>query len=291
MSPRIVIVGAGISGLALAFRLQERLPDAEIVILEQSDRPGGTTWTIRDNGFQVEIGPNGFLDTKPTHARTLPNARARVDPGERGGGQEPLSFPGRAIASRCPAVSARFVTSDLLSWRGKLSLLWERFRKQRTDTSDESIDAFARRRAGDEAAEIFADALVTGIYAGDPKRLSLPACFPRIAAMEREHGSVMSGFAAAAKKRKADARARGVPDERPGKMWSLANGLRGLIEALTARLKQPPIYGIRSIQLARSASKGQTPMARHADAEQAWDADVVVLTCPAHSPGDVARRD
>ena len=60
--------------------------------------------------------------------------------------------------------------TDVLSWRGKLSLLLERFRKKRTEAGDESIDAFARRRAGNEAAEVFADALVTGIYAGDPKQ-------------------------------------------------------------------------------------------------------------------------
>ena len=67
MTPqRIVIIGAGISGLAVAFRLQERLPDADITVIERAARPGGTAWTVREQGFQVEIGPNGFLDTKPT---------------------------------------------------------------------------------------------------------------------------------------------------------------------------------------------------------------------------------
>ena len=56
---------------------------------------------------------------------------------------------------------------------------------------------------------MFADALVTGIYAGDPKLLSLPACFPRLAEFERDHGSIMKGFAAAAKKRRAEAQRRG----------------------------------------------------------------------------------
>src|ERR1700723_3609746 len=65
-SPRIVIVGAGVSGLALGYRLQQHLPHAQITILEQNRRPGGTAWTLRDAGFQVEMGPNGFLDTKPT---------------------------------------------------------------------------------------------------------------------------------------------------------------------------------------------------------------------------------
>src|SRR5438128_2278274 len=63
--PRVVIVGAGISGLSVAYRLRQLLPAADITILEQRERPGGTIWTERHDGFQVEIGPNGFLDTKP----------------------------------------------------------------------------------------------------------------------------------------------------------------------------------------------------------------------------------
>ncbi|HKB42358.1 MAG TPA: FAD-dependent oxidoreductase, partial [Gemmataceae bacterium] len=62
---RVVIVGGGISGLALAFRLQQLAPAPDITLLEQRDRPGGTTWTERRDGFQVELGPNGFLDNKP----------------------------------------------------------------------------------------------------------------------------------------------------------------------------------------------------------------------------------
>src|SRR5581483_50207 len=129
------------------------------------------------------------------------------------------------------------------SWRGKLSLLLERFRG-RGPSGDESIDAFARRRAGCEAAEVFADALVTGIYAGDPTRLSLPACFPRLAELERVHGSVIKGFARTAKQRRAEAAARGAPYRRPGQMWSFAGGLRTLIEALTDRLRRAPVYGV-----------------------------------------------
>src|SRR5262245_20984593 len=63
---RVVIIGAGISGLATAFRLQQLAPQLEITILEKADRPGGNAWTERREGFQIEAGPNGFLDTKPT---------------------------------------------------------------------------------------------------------------------------------------------------------------------------------------------------------------------------------
>jgi oxygen-dependent protoporphyrinogen oxidase len=245
ISPRIVVIGAGVSGLAAAYRLQERIPSAAITILEQADRAGGTTWTVREDGFQVEIGPNGFLDTKPTTVelcRTI-GLGSQLVPATEAAAKNRYLFLGDKLKA-LPGSFGSFVSTDLLTWRGKLSLLWERFRKKRVDASDESIDAFARRRAGDEAADVFADALVTGIFAGDPKQLSLPACFPRIAELEREYGSVIKGFAATAKKRRAEAKARGVAYERPGKMWSFAGGLRVMVESLTAKLKTPPIHGV-----------------------------------------------
>jgi oxygen-dependent protoporphyrinogen oxidase len=281
--PRIAIVGAGISGLSVAYRLQERLPAARITVLEQAERPGGTMWTVRDAGFQVEIGPNGFLDTKPT---TLELCRAaglgaQLVEATEASRKNRYLFLGDQLKA-LPGGFGQFLSTDLLSWRGKLSLLWERFRKKRTDDDDESIDAFARRRAGDEAADVFADGLVTGIYAGDPKLLSLPACFPRIAELEREYGSVVKGFAATAKKRRAEAKAKGVAYERPGKMRSFVGGLRVLVETLVSRLKQAPLYGI-PIRAIEKTGDPRKPLWRlHADGRDAWEADAVVLTCPAH---------
>src|SRR5262249_57556058 len=104
---------------------------------------------------------------------------------------------------KLPSSFVAFVTSDVLSWRGKLALVTERFRKPRTDPGEESVDSFARRRVGAEIAETLADAFVTGIHAGDPALLSIQAAFPRIAAFERDHGSVTAGFAAARRQRRA----------------------------------------------------------------------------------------
>src|SRR5207237_512405 len=101
--------------------------------------------------------------------------------------------------------------------------LAERFRPGRKDGPEESVDAFARRRAGPEVAETLADAFVTGIYAGDPRLLSVQAAFPRLAALEREHGSVQRGLA-----RTRAPRPKG--ESRPGRMWSFREGLGLLVD-------------------------------------------------------------
>lgn len=280
--PRIVIVGAGVSGLSLAYRFQQRLPDAGITLLERDQRPGGTTWTLREQGFQVETGPNGFLDTKPTTltlARDVGLAQQLVEASEAAGKNRYLLLGDRLRA--LPDGFLSFLRSDLLSWRGKLSLVWERFRAKGAG-GDESIDAFARRRAGNEAADVLADALVTGIYAGDPTLLSLPACFPRIAELEREHGSVIKGFAAVARKRRAEAKAKGVLYEKPGKMWSFPGGLRVLIETLTAQLRQPPTFGVSVHRIEKSGDPKRPTWRIVADSHDAWHADAVLLACPAH---------
>src|SRR4051812_4547383 len=63
--PRVVIVGAGISGLTLAYRLEQNWPGCEVVVLEQRSQPGGTINTLTRDGFRIEAGPNGFLDNNP----------------------------------------------------------------------------------------------------------------------------------------------------------------------------------------------------------------------------------
>jgi oxygen-dependent protoporphyrinogen oxidase len=280
MTQRIVIVGAGISGLSAAYRVQQRLPTAEVRVLEAGSHPGGTIGTVRRDGFQVEIGPNGFLDTKPTTLELAQDVglREHLVAARESAGKNRYLFLGDKL-ERLPSGPMDLLKSPLLSWRGKLSFLCERFRGRGRADADESIDAFARRRAGAEVAETFADAMVTGIFAGDPGRLSLPACFPRVAALEREHGSVLKGFARAAKQRRADAKARGVPYERPGKLWSFREGLGLLVDTLAQRLRTPPEYGV-AVRRLRKADDGTWTVV--GEGTQCWPADAVVLTCPAH---------
>ena len=271
---RIVIVGGGISGLTLAYRLEQRLPNAEVVVLEQQPRLGGKIDTLQRDGFRVEAGPNGFLDTNPVTVdlcRELGLGDRLTAASDAAGHNRYLLLNGRLRL--LPGSLWSFLGSGVLSLRGKLNLLAERFRPPRRDDADESIDAFVRRRAGAEVAETLADAFVTGIYAGDPKLLSVGAAFPRLVRMEREHGSVRNGFVAAARKRKAEAAGRA------GRMWSFREGLSLLIETLHGRLRTPPVVGI-AVRSVRRSGKGKWEI--RAEGRDAWTADAVALTCPAY---------
>jgi oxygen-dependent protoporphyrinogen oxidase len=284
----IVIVGAGISGLSLAYRLQERLPEAEITVLERDSRPGGTAWTVREQGFQIDLGPNGFLDTKPTTLQLCRDIGLgdRLTAASDAAARNRYLFLGDRLRL-LPGGLGAFLSTGLISWRGKISLLLERFRNSRHDSRDESIDAFARRRAGKEAAEVFADAMVTGIFAGDPSLLSLPACFPRIAELERNHGSVLKGLAQTAKIRRTEAEANGQRYERPGKMWSLREGMGALSETLAAKLRRPPLYRVDIRGLRREGGSAQPRWLVTGEGADCWRADAVVLCCPAYQQAQI----
>ena len=64
--PRVAIIGGGISGLTLAYRLRQYLADVDVQILESEKSVGGKIASIKDQGFIYESGPNGFLDSNPS---------------------------------------------------------------------------------------------------------------------------------------------------------------------------------------------------------------------------------
>jgi oxygen-dependent protoporphyrinogen oxidase len=279
---RIVIVGSGISGLATAFRLRHRLPDAAITILESESRIGGKIWTERRDGFQVEFGPNGFLDNNPATrdlCRDLGLGEELVAASDASRRHRFL-FIGEKL-QKLPSGPGGLIGSPLLSWRAKLRLFSEPLRR-RGAGKDESIRDFVSRRAGPEAADVFADALVTGIHGGDPAQLSVRAAFPRLVEMEQRDGSLFRGFMRSGKRRRADAAARGEPKPGPTRMWSFRGGLRRMVEALRDQVPAP-VTGVD----VRSLEHSHTGWIVRGSGADQWPADGVVLTCPAYAQAEM----
>lgn len=263
--PRVVIVGAGISGLSLAFRLQQLAPQIDVTILEADSHIGGCVRTDRLDGFTVECGPNGFLDSKPSTmqlARDVGAGNSLVQASESSARNRYLCLDRGLV--RLPRGLWDVVRSPLLSVRGKLELFGEPFRRRRRGSHRESVDRFVRRRVGREVADLFADALVTGIYAADPKVLDVRAAFPRLVQLEADFGSIVRGMIRQAKPR--------------GKLWSLNRGMGELPLRIAESLKTPPILGVRVRNVAKRDEGGWVVLGEGNDR---WEADAVVLTMPA----------
>jgi oxygen-dependent protoporphyrinogen oxidase len=282
--PRVVIVGGGFSGLALAFRLRERLPNVRLTVLEKRSGPGGNIVTLDRDGFRLEGGPNGLFDARP-HAIQLCRDLGlgdRLIPGSEESRKNRYLFVGGRLQP-LPGTLGSLLATSLLTWCGKYRLLTERFRQRPADgPADESVAAFARRRAGENVAGVLVDALVTGIHAGDPELLSAAAAFPRLVQFEREYGSVSRGMSAAARERRFAARERGEPYH-PPRLWSFREGLRVLVDALRDRLADVLQTGADVRRLERLAEGWVV----RGEGQDRWEADAVVLTSPAYAQAEI----
>lgn len=280
---RVVVVGGGLSGLAAAFRIRQAHPDWPLTLLEAQPRLGGNIGTEQVDGFTVERGPNALFDIKP-HAiqlcRDLGLGDQLIPASDAARKNRYLFLNGRL--HRLPGDPLGLLFSPVLSLGGKLKMLGEPFRNRPSGVpAEESVAEFARRRFGKEAADVFVDALVTGIHAGDPERLSVAAAFPRLTQFERQYGSVFRGFMASAKARRKAAEERGEAYS-PPRMWSFRGGLQVLIDTLAERLAGCVRTGTSVTGL--SFNRGEWTV----QAGDEWlTADAVVLTTPAEHQAKV----
>lgn len=231
---KVVIVGAGISGLATGHALMGQRPDLDLTILEAADRTGGKAWTDHSaEGYACEWGVNGFLDKEPRTlelAASLGLAPQAADPAS-----ERRYVWRRQTLHRLPASPAAFLASGLMSVPGRLRFLCEPVIRRSRD-NDESLADFARRRLGSEALDALIGPMASGVFAGDPERMSLRSCFPRIHRLEQRHGSLIRGMV---RMQIAARRAGQGPGPGPGPggtLTSFAGGMSELIDGLTARL-------------------------------------------------------
>jgi len=219
---RIAVLGGGVSGLTAARHIEKHLPDAEVVVFEARDRLGGNVYTEDFAGCRVEWGPNGFLDNEPATLELVSElgldhrvVRAREEAAKRfiwrDGKLRPL-----------PTSPVSFLFSDTLPLFARLRVGLEPFSRPAPGT-DESVHDFAARHMGKTAASVLIDAMVTGIFAGDPHRLSLRSAFPKLYALEQKYGSLIKG-----------AKGRGAGPS--GTLTSFDHGLQVLIDTLAEGL-------------------------------------------------------
>jgi protoporphyrinogen/coproporphyrinogen III oxidase len=268
----VVVAGAGISGLALAHELG-RL-SVPVVVLEAEGRAGGKIESDRRDGYLCERGPASFLDRAgdmATLARALGIADrwlAASDAAER----RLVVAHGRLHDT--PATAFAFLASALLPWPAKLRAGLDLLlpRGPAAGGADESVAAFGRRRLGPLAGERLLEPLVSGLYAGDPEQVSLPAAFPLVAAMERDRRS----FLLAMRAEFAKARQKTAP-----RLASFRDGLDELTRALAARLGGD-LHLASRVRRIEEAAAGFHLTVEEGGQTRTLEASAVVLALPAH---------
>src|SRR4029077_12333332 len=160
----VVVVGAGIAGLATAYELSQR--GASFVVLERAARAGGVIFSEEIDGYTVDGGPDALLIQKPDGIalcreiglgdRLVPTKPPRLAYIQRGGRLHAL--PAASVLG-IPTRVAPFLRTSLFSWPGKLRMGAELFVPRRESDDDESVGSFMRRRFGQEAADYIAEPL------------------------------------------------------------------------------------------------------------------------------------
>jgi protoporphyrinogen/coproporphyrinogen III oxidase len=276
---RLVVVGAGITGLAAAFEWRRRRPDDEIVVLEAGDRIGGKLHRIELAGHWYDTGPEAVLARVPEAVQLVERlglADRLVAPATTQGsvvlpdGRHPL--PAGTVLG-VPASAAGL--DGLLTTNGVARVRAEADLPPLRLDGDVAVGTLLRERLGDELVDRLVEPLLGGVYAGRADELSLAATMPALAARLPAAGSVLAAAAAA---RDAGARSRGDAD---GPVFAtVADGIGALPEALVAASRaevrlRTPAHGLRRTASGFELSVGP------AAAPELLTADAVIVTAPA----------
>jgi oxygen-dependent protoporphyrinogen oxidase len=277
---RLVIIGGGISGLSLAYFLTERDPSLDVLVFESEKKAGGKIWTDRAKGFLCEGGVNGFLDNRP---RTLDlAAKLALTPVRSNDNARKRYIYSEGKLHMLPESPASFFSSNLLSLYGRLRIVWE-IAVPKGGGNDETLANFARRRLGREAFEKLIDPMASGIYAGDPEKMSLKSCFPRIFDLESNYGSLIRALM----KLKREARKTGkkVGPGPGGVLTSFYDGMEVFIRALKTFLGDRLKTESRVISIDK---KGDIYTVFFSDNSKI-EAERVVLATPAHATAEIVK--
>ena len=227
----IVIIGAGLTGLTMAYNLQKQ--GKNVLIVEKSSRPGGAIRTLHENGYVIETGPNTGSLGNVEIVNLFKSLNCTPEIANKDAHRRLIWKKGKLRALPSGIVSGFF--TSLFSWKDKFGILLEPFRKKRTNP-DESIADFAKRRLGNSFYDYAVSPFVSGIYAGNPEKLAVRYALPKLYALEADYGSFIRGSIAKSKQFKAE-REEGVSKD----VFSVGGGLNNLIDALVSEIGQENI--------------------------------------------------
>lgn len=265
----VIVIGAGVSGLATATVLRQRGHTVEV--LEKRHSAGGHVQSTREAGWVLDHAANGWLDSEPAMARLLDHLGLadRTIPASDTYGTRWIFADGDLHPA--PLSPPALLRSRLISWRAKLRLMLEPLIGR--GPAGQTVGAFVQRRLGRAFVDRMVGPMVAGIYAADPHTLDLESAFPRLAELERDYRSLFLAMLALR---------RG--GSRRGHLETLPGGAGALTEALAAGLGSSLRCGV-DVDAVEARGGGWVV---HTNAG-ARPGDAVVLCCPAPAQARLVR--
>jgi protoporphyrinogen/coproporphyrinogen III oxidase len=275
-----VVVGGGISGLTCAYALRKAGVKAQL--LEASARVGGAIQSEKLEGYLIELGPQSLSAT--------PQLRSLIRELGIDGDvvHAPPSAPRYVLVNgklrNVPLSPPELLKSSLLGMLTKMSLGRDAIGHSKPPEHDESVAKFVRRKFTSELLDRLVGPFVSGIYAGDPERLSLRSAFPQVYEAERIAGSVIRGLKAAAEK-------AGTAREKPTLM-SFRDGVETLTRALQVNLGAAIRTNTEVTSVRRDAASGTFELQIRSSGghEEILNADQLILTTPPNVTGRILRQ-
>jgi protoporphyrinogen/coproporphyrinogen III oxidase len=268
------VIGGGISGLACAYRLQQL--GVSTALFEASERFGGLAKTVEKDGFLFESGPQSFQGTPALLELIgqlgMQGELLEADP------HAPRFVLRHGKLQQLPMSPQALLTSSLLGAASRWRVISERFRKSRPPDAEESVAQFVRRKFGYEILEYLVAPFVSGVYAGDPEKLSLRAAFPTLEEWERGYGSVLRG---AMKARPEKGARKGPPP-----LCSFRRGVGALTHTLSKKLGDNAHLGARVVGVNRSDRAGEPGyeiQVKEAGSEKTVASQAIVMATPAYT--------
>ena len=280
--PHVVVVGAGIAGLAAAFFLRDA--PCRVTVLEGSPRLGGKLSVSEIAGVAVDEGAEALLARRPEGTGLVAGAGLAGD----------LVWPATMTArvwSRgrmyplpphqvmgVPADLTELAAAGLVSAAGLARARQDLELPATARDGDVPVAGFVAARFGQEVVDRLVDPLLAGVYAGRAEELSFEATLPALAAESRRHASLAAAAAALLPGPGEDRVPLGAAP--PPVFTTLAAGLGTLPGAVAAASGATVRTGAMVRGLARAAGGWRLTVGSAHDEEDLL-ADAVVLAAPA----------
>jgi len=282
MKKKVVVLGAGISGLTIAYLLNK--DGFDVTVLEKKSTPGGSIETKTDAGYLFDQGPNSGLETHPLIAQLVKEL----------GLQDEMIYANKEANKRyilrngelhaLPMSPPGLAKTNLFSTKAKLRLMAEPFIGRSKEGYYQSISQFVERRLGKEFLDYAINPFVAGVYAGNPDELSVKSAFPKLYELEEKYGGLIIGTIKSIRERKK----RAEKSKQSAKMFSFKSGMNIFPKTISGSLKEKVIFETEVTSVEKIDAGYRVKFVQD-EKRNSLDCDILISAIPAYAAATLVK--